>query len=159
VKSALAPDGVTAPDVRISGMGVVDRRGRIGDLWDVLEVEILRSAEEKMLVTRLSAIAELPAGWWGPGSEAPDREALRSVEAALPELARSGVVIAIAANSAGAVVLEWRRGDVEYTAQVEPGAALFLCADNTVTDELTERQGAYDARRLVHFVETGEIDD
>ncbi|MHB1491477.1 MAG: hypothetical protein ACYCTH_13440 [Cellulomonas sp.] len=159
VKSVLAPDGVTAPDVRISGMGVVDHRGRIGDLWDVLEVEILRSAEEKMLVARLSAVAELPAGWWGPRSETPDREAVRNVEAALPELARSGVVIAITANSAGAVVLEWHRGDVEYTAQVEPGAALFLCADNTVTDEITERQGAYDARRLVRFVETGEIDD
>ena len=158
VKSALAADGVTAPDVRISGIGVVDRRGRIGNLWDIDELVVIRPSEEKLLMTMVAAVAELQAGWWGPGSTAPDRDALQNVEALLPELARLNVLIAIAANGSGAVVLEWTRGPVEYTAQLEAHSAMFLCADNTETDEIEERQVSYDPRRLLRFVESGEID-
>jgi hypothetical protein len=158
VKAVLAADGVTAPDVLVSGMGVVNRRGRLGDLWDVTSVQIVRTAEEKMLMARLSSLSALSSGWLGPRSEAPDREALAAVELLLPELARVDVVIAVTANSDGAVVLEWSRDAVEYTAQIEPGAEMFLCADDTRTDRLTEHQGGYDAQRLVRFVESGEID-
>jgi hypothetical protein len=111
-----------------------------------------------MLMARLSSLSALSSGWLGPRSEAPDREALAAVELLLPELARVDVVIAVTANSDGAVVLEWSRDAVEYTAQIEPGAEMFLCADDTRTDRLTEHQGGYDAQRLVRFVESGEID-
>lgn len=157
IKAALAADGVTAPDVRIFGTGVLDHRGRVGDLWDVVGVETVRSAEEKMLITQISALAELPADWWGPSSVAPDRDALRSVEVLLPDLARVGVPIAIGATGSGAVVLEWTRGPVEYTAQVEPGAAMFLCSDDTDTDALAEREGPFDARALLRFVQSGDL--
>ncbi|PFG33646.1 hypothetical protein [Sanguibacter antarcticus] len=158
VKAALAPDGVTAPDVVVSGIGVRDIRDRLNDLWDVHDVRVIRTYREKALMQKLSVVKGLRHGWWGGSSEAPDRDAVRSLEAALPRLGLLDVALAIGANAEGSVVLEWTRGTTAYTAHLEPGGNLFLCSDNTDTDELDERQLDYSEARLVRFVESGRID-
>ena len=159
IKSALAPDGITAPDVVISGIGLRDARDRVNELWDVHAVRVVRPYREKALMHKLSELKDLRHGWWGGGSEAPDREAMQRLESAIPALGRLEVALAIGANADGAVILEWARGQVAYTAHLEPGNHLFLCSDDTETDELHERQMDYSQDRLVRFVESGQIDD
>lgn len=160
VKSALAADGVTAPDVRVEGIGLRDVNDRVDELWDVAEVSVVRTYSEKALMKKLSALRELSDGWWGPGSEKPDLEALHEIELAMPTLARLDAHLAVGANADGAVVLEWARGTVAYTAHLEPGHRIFLCAEDVEDDaeEPWEYEGDYSTHTLVRFIETGNID-
>lgn len=157
-KAALATsrDLVTAPDVTIEGTGLRGADGQLGDLWDVHTVSVVRQPSEKVLMAKLAAIKALEPDWWGPGCERPDREALAVVERLVPDIARVAHV-ALTANADGAVVLEWRRGDYEFTVHVESGHRMFTCSDNVVTDDVDEYEGELDEDRLMAFVRAGAL--
>lgn len=159
VKQVLAADGVTAPDVSVGGAGTRGRGGVVRSLWDVNEIRIIRPAREKALMGKLDALRDLSADWFGPGSRTPGPAALRHAQAVIPRLARAEQPIALGANGDGAVVLEWRRGAVEFSAEIEPDGGMYLLADHTDTDVQQEYEGPWDEERLVRFVETGVIDD
>lgn len=155
-RSLLALDGVTGPDVRVEGE-TQDAEQRPVQLFNVHTIDVVRSIEEKIVVSRLADLASLDRDWLGPGSEAPTAELISQVEHLAPTIASLGLQVAIVANDAGAVVLEWRRGNVEMSAAVEANGELFLCADNTVTDEIREVQVKYDESLLRRFLEEGAM--
>ncbi len=156
VKDNLALDGVTAPDVRIEGE-TLDPAQRQLRVFNVHTIEVVRSVGEKVLVHQLRRIGELEPGWYGADSEAPSPDARRRVERLVPLLASLGEDVRIFPNADGAIVLEWRRGDVEMTATVESNGDMFLCADNTRTDQLLEDQAEFDEARLRRFIERGSM--
>ncbi|MEW2293173.1 hypothetical protein ABZ719_10770 [Streptomyces sp. NPDC006743] len=155
-KEFLAADGVTAPDVQVEGE-TSDPTQKSIQLFNVTGITAVRSWEEKTLLLQLQKIRELTDTWLGPDSQAPSDEVASKVEHLIPRLATLGVDVAIVPNSEGAIVLEWRRGDVEMSAAVESDDQLFLCADNTVTDELQEKQVEFNEAALVRFLESGSM--
>ncbi|WP_406838909.1 hypothetical protein ACICHK_27010 [Streptomyces sp. AHU1] len=155
-KEFLATDGVTAPDVLVEGE-TPDAAQKNVHLFNVDAITAIRSIEEKSLLFQLQKIRELTDTWLGPDSQAPSHEVARKVEHLIPRLVALGMEVAIVPNSEGAIVLEWRRGDVEMSAAIEPDDQLFLCADNTVTDELHERQMEFNETTLVRFLESGSM--
>lgn len=156
VHEHLARDGVTAPDVLVVG-GTVQPEALRVELFDVRQVQVVRTLAEKTVVERVRRIAGLDQGWDGPGSLAPADEALRRVEALAPTLAALGLPVTIVPDADGSVVLEWRRGDLEMTAEIRSDASMTLTADDTATDEVTERESPYDEARLATFLTTGSL--
>jgi hypothetical protein len=155
-KEFLATDGITAPDVRVEGE-TPDASQRNVSLYSVTDITAIRSIEEKALLSQLRSIRGLADGWLGPDSQAPSDAIADRIERIIPRLATLGLEIAIVPNTEGAILLEWRRGDIEMTAAIEPDDQLFLCADNTVTDDLQERQSEFDERLLTRFLESGSM--
>jgi hypothetical protein len=155
-KEYLATDGITAPDVQVEGE-TSDATLRNVQLFNVTNITAIRSVEEKSLLSQLRKIRNLTDTWLGPDSQAPNDAVAVKVERLIPRLVTLGEGVAIVPNSEGAIVLEWRRGDVEMSAAIEPDDQLFLCADNTVTDELQEKQMEFDEATLVRFLESGSM--
>lgn len=155
-KEFLATDGITAPDVRVEGE-TPDASQRNVPLYSVTNITPIRSIEEKALLAQLRSIRDLADGWLGPDSQAPSDAVADRIEWIIPRLATLGLEVAIVPNAEGAILLEWRRGDIEMTAAIEPDDQLFLCADNTVTDDLQERQSEFDERLLTRFLENGSM--
>lgn len=153
----LALDGVTAPDVLVEGQ-TMDADQRIVQLFNVHTITMVRSAGEKVLMHRLSDLAALEPGWLGPGSEAPSQELIDRAQQILPTIANMGVDVAILGQADGSIAFEWQRGEVEMSAAIEANGELFLCADNTVTDEVQELQVTYDEVLLLRFLLTGVMD-
>lgn len=67
------------------------------------------------------------------------------------------MTISMVPNADGAIVLEWKRGHVEMSAAIEAHNGLFLCSDNTATDDLLESQTEYDEALLLRFLEAGSM--
>ncbi|WP_405960663.1 hypothetical protein OG235_25710 [Streptomyces sp. NBC_00024] len=156
-KEYLATDGITAPDVLVSGE-TSDATQKSVQLFKVTSIFAVRSIEEKMLLAALDRIAKLPTGWLGPNSEVPATDVIEKIRLLVPQIANSGLDISVVPNSDGAVVIEWRRGDVEMSAAVESNDELFLCADNTATDELLEKQTEYSEGALLRFLKSGSME-
>lgn len=155
-KEFLATDGITAPDVRVEGE-TPDASLKNVSLHRVTGISAIRSIEEKSLLAQLERIRELDDGWLGPDSLSPEPVIADRIEKVIPRLATLGTGVSIVPNAEGAILLEWRRGSVEMTAAVEPDNELFLCADNTETDELQERQSEFSERLLTQFLENGKL--
>lgn len=151
----LALDGITAPDVRVEGETLDD--DRLARIYNVHTLEIVWTVAEKIYVHRLRSLTDLGGGWLGPGSDAPTAEMIARLEPLSRDLAALAIPVTVVANADGAVVLEWRRGDVEYTAAVEPSGSLFLCADNVTTDALAETEVPFDADLLRRFLADGAM--
>ncbi|SDV00815.1 hypothetical protein SAMN04488544_3379 [Microlunatus sagamiharensis] len=152
----VARDGVTAPDVTVTGDTLQPDASRV-QLFNVRGVQVFRSLAEKTVVARVRLIAALEPGWNGPGSIVPDEDVLSRVEHLAPTVATLGIPVKIVPNDDGAIVLEWRRGAVECTAAVEASGQMYLLADDTGTDDQTEYEGAYEEPRLVGFLTTGSM--
>ncbi|MGW7272226.1 hypothetical protein ACWGH5_17065 [Streptomyces sp. NPDC054864] len=155
-KEFLAADGVTAPDVRVEGE-TPDASLKNVSLNRVTGITAIRSIDEKSLLAQLERIRELNDGWLGPDSLSPESIIADRIERVIPRLATLGMGVSIVPNAEGAILLEGRRGNVELTAAVEPDNQLFLCADNTETDELQERQSEFNERLLTQFLENGKL--
>ncbi|MEV7418270.1 hypothetical protein [Streptomyces sp. NPDC089919] len=155
-KEYLAADGITAPDVVVEGV-TTDALAKNPKLVSVARITLLRSIEEKEILARLDHIAGLEVGWLGMDSVAPGPEVLEKVRRLVPHIARLGVPVAVIPNAEGAIVLEWRRGDSEMTAAIEHDNELFLCVDNTVTDDLQEKQLEFEETALVKFLTSGSM--
>lgn len=155
-KEVLALDGVTAPDVRVLGKTLDPDRRQV-QLFDVHGIELVRTVEEKVLVNRLNDLSALERDWLGPNSTPPSDEVLDRAQRLVPALSTLGLAVAVVPNAEGALVFEWRRGDFELTAAIEPNGEMFLCADNTVTDEVVEEQAPYDEARIERFLRTGSM--
>ncbi|WP_329317984.1 hypothetical protein [Streptomyces sp. NBC_01262] len=155
-KEYLAADGITAPDVLIGGETADPTQKNI-QLFNVTSIAAIRSIEEKALLANLDQIKGLQDGWLGPASEAPSADVVEKVRRVIPRIASLGTEVSIVPNSDGAIVIEWRRGDVEMSAAIEGTDELFLCADNAATDALLEKQTEFDEALLLRFLESGSM--
>lgn len=153
-KRYLAPDGVTAPDVDITGIVDVPDGERVRVLRDATHIELVRTIWEKVLVDKITMLSELEPGWWGPGSVAPDAQALRHVEELIPILGRMDVAFAIASTPEGSIVMEWTREGTTYVAEIEPGDLMYLYRGG---EQYEDREAPYDAATLTAFAESGTL--
>ncbi|WP_432524206.1 hypothetical protein [Kineococcus sp. SYSU DK006] len=152
----VAHDGITAPDVTVTGETTQPDAARV-QLFNVRDLQIVRSLAEKAVVARLQTIAALEPGWNGPGSFVPAEDVRQRVEHLAPTIVTLGIPVKIVPNDDGAIVLEWRRGAVECTAAIEADEQMYLLADDTETDQQTEHEGDYDEPRLIGFLTTGSM--
>lgn len=155
-KEYLATDGVTAPDVIVQGE-TTDATQKNIQLFSITSISAVRSIKEKALIASLDVISTLQSGWLGPGSKAPDGDVVEKARRLLPRIASLGMTISMVPNADGAIVLEWKRGHVEMSAAIEAHNGLFLCSDNTATDDLLESQTEYDEALLLRFLEAGSM--
>lgn len=112
----------------------------------------VETSEELRLMQKLAELRAIANGELGPGSVAVSDDVLDD----LASLAALAPHTSAVATFGGAVALEWRSDGVEYTAELQPGHRLFLCADNTVTDDLRETEVDFDAHVLRAFLATGD---
>lgn len=152
----LAVDGVTAPDVRVEGQ-TRDPEGRVRQVFNVHSIEVVWTVEQKVVLHRLRSLPGLGAGWLGPGTDAPAADLVLQLEPLVADISALGLPVGIVANSEGSIVLEWRRGDVEFTAAVQSDGQLFMCADDVVTDGLDEREVDFDVELLRRFLTNGAM--
>ncbi len=157
VREHLALDGVTAPDVRVEGQ-TLDDEMKVRRIFNVHLVEVVWTMAEKVIVHRLRSLTRLKPGWVGPGTDAPSPELAELLEAVVTDIATLGHSVGVTANADGALVLEWRVSNVEYTVELDADRRLFLCADNVETDALTSREGPFDADLLRRFLTTGAME-
>lgn len=158
IKDVLAADGVTAPDVTVGGTAERGAGGKLVRLWDVNEVAVVRTAEEKAIMARLSELGELQPGWWGPGTRAPGQAAIRNARDLAPRLALAVQRVAIGADGDGSIVLEWKRDAARCSAEIQADGDMYLFAYDTTTRQYREHEGPFDAERVIRFVETGLLD-
>ena len=155
-RAYLAVDGVTAPDVRVKGQ-TINNEGLVRQIYNVHALEVVWTVEQKMVLHRLRSLASLGSGWLGPGSDAPPIGLVEQLEPLVANISAMAIPVVIVANSEGSVVLEWRRGDVEFTAEVQADGQLFMCADHTITDALDETEVDFDIEVLRRFLTTGAM--
>lgn len=156
VRSLLALDGVTAPDVAVEGETIEPDRRPLR-LFNVHRITILREWGEKVLAQRLGLLTSLEAGWFGPDSQAPEAAALRALELSLARLAGLGVPVELMPSIDGSVVIETRRGDVELSVSLEGDGSMVLIRDDVITDELVEDQVDFDVEALIAFLQRGAL--
>lgn len=157
VRGAMAEDGVTAPDVRVTGYATMDDKGGFDRLVDVGSVEVVRPWGEKRLRRKLREMRELESGWLGPGSVALSEDVASDLEEFIPLAASTDVHLALASTSEGHAVFEWKREGVVYSAEIEPGHRLYLCVDNLITGDLQDSEEGWVASRLLDFVLRGAL--
>jgi hypothetical protein len=155
-KDYLATDGVTAPEVRITG------RTRDGDsatvhLFAVESIEVVHSIGEHAILQRIRGFAKIRAGEMGPDSRPPTREIRRQAETLAPEIHAIGMPVAIVPTAAGGISLEWSRGEHSLSIDLDPGGRMFLCSDNTLTDELMEFSGIFNLQQAKLFLVASEL--
>lgn len=153
-KRHLAPDGVTAPDVAVTGIVDVPDGERVRLLRDVTQIELVRTMWEKVLVDKLTTISELEPGWWGPESVPPDATALLHVQELIPVLGRLDIAFAIASTPEGSIVIEWSRDGTTFVAEIEPDDQMYLYRGG---DNYEDRESPFDATTLVAFAESGRL--
>ncbi|GEA84399.1 hypothetical protein [Cellulomonas gelida] len=159
VKSVMAEDGVTAPDVRVQGWAAPDVEGRFKVLHEVTDVEIVRSLEEKTLSRRIDEVEALTDGWWGPNSRAVEIDTLEAARELVPALGRlSGDRAIVIAQPDGSVVVEREVRGLFLTASIEhQGTEMFLCLDDPEADQADEMTAPFDPEVFVRFLETGVL--
>lgn len=117
------------------------------------------STKEARMSTKLRDIAELRAGWWGPGSQSIDPGAIETVRRALVRFSESPVHVAIAPMADGSLMLEWVKGPTECTAELHPGGSMTLTIDNPDFDLYVERRIEGSAPALTDFYLTTALAD
>lgn len=158
VKEALAEDGVTAPDVRLTGWSVVDDTGIFRELHDVVTVEVIRTPTEKKLHARLAELADLEDGWWEPTSLRPDVGIVAAMTEAIPALSLLARIPDMVARTDGTLALESEIDDRHLVAVIEAeGQRIYLCADDGVADDPEEFEGPFIVDRLRDFFESGRV--
>ncbi len=153
----LALDGVTAADVRVQGE-TLDDEGKVRRIFNVHALEVVWTVPEKVIVHRVRSLTSLKPGWLGPGSDAPAEELGALLDPLVSDIAALGLPVTIVPSASGSVVLEWRAGHVEFTAEVRANSSLLLVADNVATDELAEANVPFDADLLRRFLTTGAME-
>jgi hypothetical protein len=157
VRSHMSVDGVTAPDVRVEGQTLEPEDQQIRQIHNVHQLEVVWTVAEKVVVHRIRELAKLKPGWLGPGTDAPTRELAQLLEQVAGDITAVGIPVAIVPTGDGSLVLEWRAGEVEYTAELAADQSLLLVADNIVTDDLAERELPFDPDILRRFLRTGAM--
>ena len=157
-KTYCSADGVTAPDVRITGFVPTLDASRPTVLTDVSSIEHLRSVGEKLTIRKIGLLEALDDGWAGEGSIAPERAALEVVRTLAPTIGSLEWKVDVASEDDGSVVLEWRSGVIECTAVLGTNHQLFMCTDNVETDELLETEVEFNVDVLTDFLRSGVFD-
>jgi hypothetical protein len=159
IRAFLSLDGLNAPDVRVVGQAVLDEEGLFEVVSTVQSVERVRSMTEKAAIMKLQQMADLHDGWVGPDSRAVPERLLRLADQLLPIFRDVDFDIAVGPTAEGSIVLEWVRVGVEYTAEIDADLNMFLCADDTATDELDETTTEFNRATLERFLKTGTWSD
>ena len=120
------------------------------------EVSVNAQAQEA-IVGRIQAIRALNDGWLGGHSAAPDTHLLDWLDQNSALLAATSNTISIIPLGDGAVCLEWRADDVEYTVELQPDNRMIFVADNTRTDELNEEETNLEASAFADFISRGSF--
>ncbi|WP_153303404.1 hypothetical protein [Plantibacter flavus] len=107
------------------------------------------------VMTTVSELRALEDGFLGPGSVAPKTEVLGKLLMVGADLAGRQVV----PSWGGGVMIEWARHGCEFTAEIESNGQLFLCVDNTETDELAEVERPFAVAELKQFLQHGSWND
>lgn len=157
VRSHMSVDGVTAPDVRVEGQTLEPEDQQIRQIHNVHHLEVVWTVVEKVVVHRIRELAKLKPGWLAPGADAPTPELAQLLEQVAGDISALGIPVSVVPTGAGSLVLEWRAGDVEYTAELAADRSLLLVADNVVTDDLAERELPFDPDVLRRFLRTGAM--
>lgn len=158
VKEVLADDGVTAPDVRVRGTAVVPLSGRVRKIYDVTDIDVVRTLGEKALMARLDEAAALDDGWWGPHSVKVPEEIISKVRPLLRRVAELPVTPAVGPRPDGSIAFEVEVSGCFLTATVEDeGRRMFLCMDNPRDPVPAESEEPFEAERLIDFLRTGTI--
>ena len=155
-KDVLALDGVTAPDVEVVGE-TLDPDRRSVHLYNVHEISLVRSVEEKALANRLADLQALASGWNGPGSLAIADDVADSINLVLSRLAMLEDPVDLIPGEDGSVTVEVTKGPLELAAVVSPLRGMTLVVDNVETDELGDLRVAFDAEVLLEFLRRGVI--
>lgn len=119
----------------------------------------IASDEELRMARKLHDIAALRDGWWGPGSKAVDPKALNVARLSLPYLASRSVHVGIAPVADGTLMIEWRSGATECTAEIFGNGTMTLTIDNPELDVYVERTLEATRAGLVDFYLTTAFDD
>ncbi len=74
----------------MTGQAILDEEGLFELVFDVRDVQHVRSIPEKAAVAKLDQIASLREGWRGPGSRVPTNDLLALIEDLIPSLRGTG---------------------------------------------------------------------
>jgi len=159
VREVMAADGVTAPDVEVAGFAFLDSSGLFTVLSEVTAIVVVRPYGEKRLRKKAEKIAALEERWRGPGSVVPDHSVIAHLEEVIPILGALDVHVAVAPSADGHAVLEWRRGEVDYVAEIEPMDRLYMCLDDRSTGRLEDAEVTFDVRILTAFAQEGTLNE
>lgn len=102
-------------------------------------------------MSTISALSSLEDGFLGEGSVAPTQDVLAKLIAIGRDLEHRHVV----PSWNGGLLIEWRDARCEFTAALEPSRQLFLCVDDTETDELREIERPFAETVLRQFLRDG----
>lgn len=92
-----------------------------------------------------------------PASDVPSAELAGLLEPLAADLAACPHAVHVVPTAEGSISLEWRVGDVEYTAGLYGDRRLFLMIDDVVTDEITRRDLPYDPDVLRGLLHNGQL--
>lgn len=154
---ALSYHSVVSPSVRVDGQTLQGTDEPVVHVYEVHQVEVVRTAAEKVMVRRLRELTSLSPGWAGPGSEVPTAELAQLLEPLASDLTSSPHKVHVVPTADGSIQLEWRVGDVEYTAELNTDRQLFLMTDNVVTDETASREMPFNPEALRRLLLNGEL--
>ncbi|MBD8517069.1 hypothetical protein [Plantibacter sp. CFBP 8804] len=108
------------------------------------------------MTTRFQEISVLHDGWLGPGSLAPrtDQVAdLVQIQSAFEPICDT---VSVAPAGDGSIMIEWVRGNVEYTASLEYTGSLVLSTEQLdAPSSAHEDEVEYSLDALLTFVQNG----
>lgn len=146
----------------------VDRYTETNRAWSVdfdSYVPVFRAREggvnemrtRSLLGKKIAKIGALQDGWRGPGSEAPSRAALNLYLTAYRELhGRDLWAAEPTPTSDGGIHMEWKSGELEYSAEVSKDGALIL--NVFALDESDDIERVIESPRpsaLINFIKQG----
>lgn len=86
---ALSHLSVVSPSVRVDGQPLQTGDAPVVHVYEVHQVEVVRTAAENVMVRRLGNLTDLSPGWAGPGSEVPTAELAELLEPRAADLTAS----------------------------------------------------------------------
>ncbi len=111
-------------------------------------------------MAHLSDLERLRDGWDGPGSKAIPTQVFANYATLVAAFdSRIPSDLEPTARGNGAIVLEWERGRLSFTAELEPDGGMWLCRLNLrfVADDEDHQFSAFDAAVVKQFYDTGHI--
>lgn len=109
------------------------------------------------IADKLEKLSELVDGWNGPLTKAIKIEAINWGWQLVSVIASAPNNISIIPAGDGTLLLTWKNGETEYTAEILPGDnhdRMYLFIDHINNDEFEEYDGEIDEIMLTRFIET-----
>lgn len=120
---------------------------------------LVTSMGDARMTAKLKEIAQLSDGWYGPGSKAVDPMVLDVARQVIPRFGNSRTYVTLGPLSDGTLMLDWRQGGTECTAELHPSGRMTLTIDNADLDVYVEQTVDTSATELVDFFVATVTDD